>query len=68
MARLEIESRHSDYGADAGGYAVLRFDGEWVGRVNRATAEKLIAYVEQLEQASERSGLSGRDERKDFQK
>jgi hypothetical protein len=46
---LEIESRHSDYGQDAGGYAVLRFDGEWIGRCDdREAAAKLIAYVAAL--------------------
>lgn len=50
MSRLEIESRHSDWGEDAGGYSVLRFDGEWVGRVeDRAAARKLLEYVEELE-------------------
>lgn len=44
--KLEIEHRHSDYGPDAGGYSVLRFNGKLIGRVeteNRATAEELTA-------------------------
>jgi hypothetical protein len=43
---LEIESRHSDYGQDAGGYSVLRFGGAWIGRIdNREAAQKLVDYV-----------------------
>lgn len=41
--KLEIESRHSDYGADAGGYRVLRLDGAYVGRVeDYAVGEALV--------------------------
>lgn len=41
---LTTESRHSDYGPDAGGYTILRFNGEWVGRIDyRETGEKLVA-------------------------
>lgn len=50
MARLEIESRHSDYGDDAGGYRVLRFNGEWIGRItNYEEADRLLIYVASLE-------------------
>jgi hypothetical protein len=50
--KLEIESRHSDWGEDAGGYSVLRFNDEWVGRIsNREAAEKLIQHVDSLTKA-----------------
>lgn len=50
MIDLKLESRHSDYGDDAGGYAVLRFNGEWLGRVaNYKLAEQLIKEIKALE-------------------
>lgn len=49
-SKLAVEVRHSDYGEDAGGYHVLRFDGEWVGRIsNREQADKMLIYVAALE-------------------
>jgi hypothetical protein len=48
--QLKIESRHSDYGADAGGYSVLKFNGKWVGRIDyRNNAEELLAAVRDLQ-------------------
>jgi phage FluMu protein gp41 len=50
---VEIESRHSDYGPDAGGYSVLRVDGVWVGRIEgpeaRQAVRKLIEHIHRLE-------------------
>lgn len=47
--KLEIESRHSDYGPDAGGYRVLRLDGKYIGRVeDYALGEKLVKAVDDL--------------------
>ena len=41
--KLEIESRHSDHGPDAGGYRVLRLDGKYIGRVeDYALGENLV--------------------------
>lgn len=49
MPLLKLESRHSDYGEDAGGYSVLRFRGKWLGRVDdREVADELIAYIASL--------------------
>jgi hypothetical protein len=38
--QLGIEHRHSDYGADSGGYAVLRFDDKLVGRIHDINTAK----------------------------
>lgn len=47
--KLEIESRHSDYGPDAGGYTVLRLDGKYVGRIDDDTVgEKLVKEFNEL--------------------
>ena len=41
--KLEIESRHSDHGPDAGGYRVLLLDGKYIGRVeDYALGENLV--------------------------
>jgi hypothetical protein len=51
MANIQIESRHSDFGPDAGGYSVLRINGVWVGRIESKEArEELKKLVEELEQ------------------
>lgn len=46
---IEIEHRHSDYGADAGGYSILRINGVWIGRIEDQTGKdevrKLIEYI-----------------------
>lgn len=47
--KLTLEHRHSDYGADAGGYSVLKLDGEWVGRViDDEVAKKLVREFKRL--------------------
>jgi len=52
--KIELQSRHSDYGEDAGGYTVLKLDGVWIGRVEGPTArlmvEELIKYIQRLEE------------------
>jgi hypothetical protein len=40
--KIEIESRHSDYGPDAGGYSVLRIDGVWIGRIESSEGRKAV--------------------------
>jgi hypothetical protein len=47
--KIEIESRHSDYGSDAGGYSVLRIDGVWIGRVEGQEARDKVAELIQRE-------------------
>lgn len=47
--KIEIERRHSDYGEDAGGYAVLKIDGIWIGRIEGKDAEdKIISLKNKL--------------------
>lgn len=52
QSRVTLEHRHSDNwdSDDYGGYTVLRFDGEYVGRVTGyEAADKLLKYIQELE-------------------
>ncbi len=61
MSKLEIEHRHSDYGEDAGGYSVLRFNGDWVGRVSDSkVAQDLVREFERLQSMEKSSDAPDR--------
>lgn len=52
--KIEIEHRHSDYGADAGGYSVLIIDGVWIGRIEdkegKNKIKELISFIQVLQE------------------